>query len=142
MKVLIIGATGRTGLAIVDALKSTEITPVAGVRSHQKAEILSDKKIETLYIDVENMTVNEIANQLTNIDSIVFASGASQSHPERAMWIDLDGAVKTMQAAKQTGIKKFIMISAAGAEDRATWDIYDIPDYYIAKYYAEQYGRL
>jgi len=55
------------------------------------------------------------------------------------MWIDLDGAVKVMQAAIKNHIEKFIMISAAGAEDRATWSIYDIPQYYIAKYYAEQY---
>ncbi|KRN98898.1 SDR family oxidoreductase [Companilactobacillus kimchiensis] len=139
MKTIVIGASGRTGSQILSEIKKDGTQVVAGVRSTKKAAEFENHGIETAIIDIVNMTVDEIAEKLADIDSIVFASGASQAHPEQAMWIDLDGAVKVMQAAIKNHIEKFIMISAAGAEDRATWSIYDIPQYYIAKYYAEQY---
>jgi len=139
MKILVIGANGRTGLQTASALKNSGYDVIAGVHSPNHMDYVKKLNLEVRKIDLIDMTVTQIAVEMHDIDTVIFASGASQDHPELAMWIDLDGAVKTMQAAQKTGIDRFIMLSAAGAEDRSTWDTYDIPNYYLAKFYAEDF---
>ncbi|KRN97713.1 NAD(P)-binding oxidoreductase [Companilactobacillus kimchiensis] len=139
MKILVIGANGRTGLQIATTLKNSGYEVIAGVHSPNHIDYVKKLNLAVRKIDLIDMTVAQIAQEMTDIDTIVFASGAPQTQPELAMWIDLDGAAKTMQAAQKNNIKRFIMLSAAGAENRKTWDIYDIPSYYLAKYYAEDY---
>jgi len=139
MKILVIGANGRTGLQTASTLKNSGYEVIAGVHSPNHMDYVKKLNLEVRKIDLIDMTVTQIAVEMHDIDLVVFASGAAQDHPELAMWIDLDGAVKTMQAAQKVGIERFIMLSAAGAEDRSTWDIYDIPNYYLAKYYAEDF---
>lgn len=51
--------------------------------------------------------------------------------------IDLDGAVKTVEAAEMVGIKRFIMVSAIQAHKRESWNEKMVP-YYVAKYYADK----
>lgn len=137
MKILVIGANGRTGIQIASTLKNSGYTVIAGVHSHM--DYIKKLNLESRRIDLIDMTVDQIAQQMQEIDIIVFASTAPQTQPELATWIDLDGAVKTMQAAKKNNIERFIMLSAAGAENLSDWDIYDTPELYLAKYYAEDF---
>lgn len=51
--------------------------------------------------------------------------------------IDLDGAVKTIEAAEKTGIERFIMVSALHAQHRENWHD-SIKPYYVAKHYADK----
>jgi hypothetical protein len=46
--------------------------------------------------------------------------------------VDLDGAVKTMEACEQAGIQRFIMVSALQAHNREKW-AQSIKPYYAAK---------
>lgn len=135
MKILVIGANGRTGIQIASTLKNSGYTVIAGVHSH--LDYVKKLNLESRRIDLIDMTVDQIAQQMTDINAIIFTSTAPPTQPELANWIDLDGAVKTMQAAKLNNIDRFIMLSAAGAEKRSDWDIYDTPELYLAKYYAE-----
>lgn len=143
MKVLVIGANGRTGTQIVKQLSQNSISLIAGIHSRNHINSLNTYTDKIVVIDIVSLSVNELIQKIRDLDVnvIIFASGASQDGPDMAVWIDQDGAIKLMQAAKKANIKHFIMISAAGAERRATWNIYDIPLYYLAKYYAEDYLR-
>ncbi|AMV63589.1 oxidoreductase ylbE [Pediococcus damnosus] len=138
MTVLVIGGTGRTGFQIVKQLVNENKNVIVGNHSGNGNIKLSKLDVSVRKFDLIKENVAEIASKLGNVDVVIFAAGASQSHPEQAEWLDLDGAVKLMDAAKRVGIKRYLMVSAAGAADRATWNIYDIPEYYIAKYYAEK----
>lgn len=137
MKILVIGANGRTGIQIASTLKNSDYTVIAGVHSHM--DYIKKLNLESRRIDLIDMTADQIAAQMTDIDAVIFASTAPHTQPQLATWIDLDGAVKTMQAASQNNIDRFIMLSAAGTEKRSCWDIYDTPDLYLAKYYAENF---
>lgn len=138
MTVLVMGGTGRTGLQIVKQLIEAKMKVIVGSHSGRLNPELAQLNVDIRKFDLIRDTVEEIASKLDDVEVIIFAAGASQSHPELAEWIDLDGAVKLMDAAKQVKIGRYLMVSAAGAADRSTWDIYDIPSYYIAKYYAEK----
>ncbi|AEV95886.1 NAD(P)-binding oxidoreductase [Pediococcus claussenii] len=139
MRVLVIGANGKTGLDISERLLKSGVRVSGSVHSEHKEDLLTKMGVTILKMDLMKESINQLAEKMTNIDAVVFAAGASQERADLAVWIDLDGMVKTVEAAKKAGIERYIMISAAGAESRDTWNIYDIPLYYVSKYYAEQW---
>lgn len=56
------------------------------------------------------------------------------------MMIDLDGAIKSMEAAKQAGVSRFVIVSAIGVHRREKW-MASAPYYSAAKYYADEWLR-
>ncbi|GAB6092077.1 NAD(P)H-binding protein [Furfurilactobacillus curtus] len=137
MNVLVVGATGRNGMAVVKQLQDQGHHVVA--TGHNPAKLANIPSVERVVIDLVNEDVSTLVKKLPqNIDALIFTAGASQARPQDAVWIDLDGAVKMMDVARQLDIPQFIMESAAGAGSRSTFDVYDIPLYYVTKYYAER----
>jgi uncharacterized protein YbjT (DUF2867 family) len=54
-------------------------------------------------------------------DAIVFAAGAGPgSGPERKRAVDLGGALKLIDAARRTGIRRYVIVSSIGADDPET----------------------
>ncbi|WP_263390484.1 NAD(P)H-binding protein [Psychrobacter sp. YGAH215] len=52
------------------------------------------------------------------------------------------GAVKTMQAVQDKGIKRYIMLSTVFSLDTSKWNqpgIADLKEYYVCKHYADQW---
>ena len=122
MKVLIFGANGQIGQHLVDEMKKEGVhEPVAFVR---KQEQLDEFKKEGVQARLGNLeaSIEEIANEMTEIDAIVFTAGSGgATGDDKTLLIDLDGAVKVMEAAKKTGIERFLIVSAFGAESRERW---------------------
>ena len=53
-------------------------------------------------------------------DAVVFAAGAGPgSGAERKKTVDLGAAVKLIEAAQQTGVKRYVMVGSIGAHDPA-----------------------
>src|SRR5918999_418302 len=51
-------------------------------------------------------------------DAIVFAAGAGPgSGPERKRTVDLGGAVKLVDAARELGVARYVIVSSIGAHD-------------------------
>lgn len=132
MRIIVIGASGRVGQDVVKDLQANGDHVIATSRHPQN---LGDEQIA---LDLHE-EAGELAKQLPDADAIVFTAG---SGGRDLMGTDLDGAIKTMQAAKQKGISRYVMLSAAYATDRSQWQtpaIQSIRDYYIAKHYADLY---
>jgi uncharacterized protein YbjT (DUF2867 family) len=75
---------------------------------------------------------------MNGCDAVIFSagSGGNTGH-DKTLLIDLDGAVKAMEAAEDLGIKRFVMVSALQAHHRENWNTSLIP-YYVAKHYADK----
>lgn len=132
MKILVIGASGRVGQDLVQDLQVQGDYVVAASRHPQN---LGD---ESLIIDL-HAEVPALTTQLRGFDAVYFTAG---SRGKDTIGTDLDGAIKTMQAAEAAGVHRYIMLSAAFALDRSKWNapgIQSIKDYYIAKHYADVY---
>lgn len=145
MKVLIIGAHGQIGQLLVKILQeSTNCQVIAGLRSHKQEKEYQEKGITTAFIDLSG-SQKELAKVMQKVDTVVFAAGSGgKTGADATMMIDLDGAVKAINAAKETDIQRFIMISAIKSDDRSFWSD-NAPAagpqnyYYAAKYYADQW---
>lgn len=138
MNILVIGANGQIGKQVISQLKDDkEYTVRAMVRKQEQADAFDKAGVEPVLADLEG-TVDELALAMKGSDAIVFTAGSGgDTGLDKTLLIDLDGAVKTMEAAEQAGILRYIMVSALHAEDRTRWSD-QIKPYYAAKHYADK----
>lgn len=138
MNVLVVGANGQVGKLLVNQLKeSKEHTVKAMVRKVEQAEAFKKLDIEVAVASLEQ-SVEDIAQAARGCNAIVFTAGSGRNTGyDKTLLIDLDGAVKTIEAAEKAGIKRFIMVSAIQVHRRENWHEKMLP-YYAAKYYADK----
>lgn len=137
MKVLVIGANGKVGQQVSQELQNNKAyDPVLFLRKEEQIEKYNGQGFETRLGNLED-SVSTLAKLMTDIDAVIFTAGSGGSTgADKTLLIDLDGAVKAMEAAAQNGIKRFILLSAFGAENRESWE--SIVPYYVAKHYADR----
>ncbi|WP_061809123.1 SDR family oxidoreductase [Rossellomorea vietnamensis] len=137
MNVAVVGANGQIGKQVVGFLKEDGHTPRAIVRKEEQVQSFEQEGVEAALVDLEG-TVEQISNGLKGADAAVFSAGSGGSTgSDKTLLIDLDGAVKTMEAAKEAGIERFIIVSALQAHHRENWND-SLKPYYVAKHFADR----
>ncbi|MFS0861211.1 SDR family oxidoreductase [Fredinandcohnia sp. 179-A 10B2 NHS] len=138
MKVCVVGANGQIGKLLIDQLVESGVhTPRAMVRKQGQLAYFDDKGVETVVASIA-AGVEQIVEAINGCDAIVFTAGSGgHTGADQTLLIDLDGAVKTIEAAETAGIKRFVMVSALGAHKRENWNE-AIRPYYVAKHYADK----
>lgn len=113
--VLIAGANGGTGRELIDILHVKDnFRPVAMVRKEEQIEHFEKLGIKTVLADLED----DLDKALEDIDRVIFVAGSgSSTGKEKTLSVDRDGAEELIDAAKKKGVKKFVMLSAMGADD-------------------------
>lgn len=143
MKVLIIGANGQIGKHLVTYMQDHEVLQaVAMIRDAAQADFFKKVGAETVVADLED-DVDAIAKAAAGCDAIVFTAGSGpHTGKDKTLLIDLDGAVKTMLAAEQANIKRYIMISSFDTTRAAIQEASDsFAPYVVAKHYADEWLR-
>ncbi|RRN71959.1 SDR family oxidoreductase [Peribacillus simplex] len=138
MKVFVVGANGQIGKHLVDLLKdSPDYSVRAMIRKEEQRQHFEKNGIESAVVSLTG-SVEEIANAAKGCDAIVFTAGSGgRTGADQTLLIDLDGAVKTIEAAENLGIDRFIMVSAFQANNRENWNE-AIKPYYVAKHYSDR----
>lgn len=138
MNVLVIGANGQIGKFVVEQLAQEGKHKVtAMIRKPEQADALKELGADVVIGDLEG-SVEDLAEAMKDHNAIVFTAGSGGSTgQDKTLLIDLDGAVKTMEAAEQQGISRYILVSAYGADQREKWSE-SIKPYYVAKHYADR----
>ncbi|MGL5886228.1 MAG: NAD(P)H-binding protein, partial [Bombilactobacillus sp.] len=113
MKILVIGAHGQIGRQLVQILQAKENCQViAGLRSASQQEEYQQQNIMTAYVDLTKAQA-QLEQVMQGVDVVVFAAGSGgKTGADATMMIDLDGAVKAINAAEKTNVSRFIMISS------------------------------
>ncbi len=140
MKVLIVGAHGKIGKIISKKMSDSETySPVAFIRKEEQKAYFNDINVPTVVSSLE-YSIDALKDIIKDFDAVVFTAGSGGSTgDDKTLEIDLDGAVKTMIAAKDAGVNRYVIVSAAYADDREFWNSASIKPYYIAKHYADLY---
>lgn len=138
MRVLVVGANGQIGSKLVSMLQEDDrYTPVAMVRKEEQSEKFQSEGIDTVLADLEG-PVKDLENAVKGNDAIIFTAGSGGSTGlDKTLLIDLDGAVKVMEAAENTNVNRFILVSALQAHNRENWNE-ELKPYYVAKHYADK----
>ncbi|WP_226036621.1 SDR family oxidoreductase [Aquibacillus saliphilus] len=141
MKVLVVGANGQIGKHLVSFIQDSDsLEAKAMIRNKEQASFFESLGAETAVVDLED-DIETIAKAADGVDAIVFTAGSGpHTGKDKTIMIDLDGAVKTIEAAKAAGVKRFVMISSFDTRREA---IQAAPEsfapYVAAKHYADEW---
>lgn len=138
-RILIIGANGGIGTIISKQLhEENDFKPVAMLRKEDQQPKFAGMGVESIVADL-TLSVKELTELFDGFDAIVFTAGSGGSTGyDKTIEVDLDAAVKTMEAAENAGVNRYLMVSVAGADDRPSWESSPIKPYMIAKHYADR----
>jgi uncharacterized protein YbjT (DUF2867 family) len=124
MRIVIAGGHGKIAL-ILERLLSQRGDAVAGfIRNPEHAADLEAAGAEALVVDLENCSVDDIATHLRSADAVVFAAGAGPgSGAARKETVDRDAAILLADAAEAARVRRYVMVSAIGADAEAPDDV-------------------
>src|SRR4051794_20045713 len=118
MRVVIAGGHGRIALHLERMLTARGDTAVGVVRNPAHVSDLTRIRAEAVVLDLENTTVDQVADVVTGADAVVFSAGAGPgSGAGRKLTVDRDAAILMADAAAATGVRRYVMVSAYGADD-------------------------
>lgn len=138
--VLIIGANGDIGRIITTKMKaSADFSPVAAFRKEKQKAFFEERDVDYHIVDLE-ADIASIEKAMANVDTVVFTAGSGgKTGFDKTLTVDLDGAVKAMEAAQNAGVQRFVMISAMHADNRQAWQQTKIKPFMVAKHYADRF---
>ena len=142
MSILVIGANGGVGSKLVQQLKDDNVTFTAGVRKEEQVSSLKEQNIEATLVDVEKDSIEELTEKFNGFDKVIFSVGSGGSTgADKPIIVDLDGAVKAIEASKKANVKHFVMVSTYDSRREAFDPSGDLKPYTIAKHYADNHLR-
>jgi uncharacterized protein YbjT (DUF2867 family) len=134
MKVLVIGANGNTGTRVVHLLKRGGHEPRALIRHVDQKPKFDAMDTETVRGDLEH----DVRPALDGCDAVIFTAGSgSRTPPEKTDAVDRDGAIRVIDAAAEAGARRFVMLSAMGADPESRG--HEISHYFRAKGVADDH---
>jgi nucleoside-diphosphate-sugar epimerase len=116
--VVVAGGHGKIGLRLLRLLASGGHRARGIIRKPEQEANLRDAGAEAIVLDLENAEPDEAARAIEGADAAVFAAGAGPgSEPERKWTVDYGAAAKLIEACKQDGIARYVIVSSVGADD-------------------------
>ncbi len=113
-------------------LADAGLQPVALVRSERYRAELEGLGAELRLLDIENSDVSTFAAALDGSDAIVFAAGGGPDGSiERKRTVDLEGSLKSAQAAAELGVRRFVQVSAINVDRPVPDDAGDVWKAYV-----------
>lgn len=111
--VLVAGATGGTGRALVRNLQAEGYSVRALVRDLDKARLVLGDNVDLRTGDVRD--VDTLIPAVTGADYVISAIGASQSDPENGPEaVDYGGVKNLVEAAAAADVRQFVLVSSSG----------------------------
>lgn len=134
MKIALIGGTGFVGSYIIDELIKNEMTPRILVRENSKSKVIQPDKCEIIFGDVENE--DSLRETLNGCDAVIYLIALIREFPKKKITnerFQFKGSERVSKIAKEVGVKRFLLMSALGANPNPSSS-----NYMNAKYLSEQ----
>ena len=114
MKTLIVGANGKVGTILSGKMWAAhDFSPVALIRDSVQQIKFTALGVPSVVGDLET----GIAEFLPGMDAVVFTAGSGgHTGPEKTIDVDQNGAVRLIMDCKKHEVRRFIMVSAIGAD--------------------------
>jgi uncharacterized protein YbjT (DUF2867 family) len=136
VNVVIVGGHGKIGIRLAKLLVERGDSPRGIIRKTEQAKDLEEIGVEPIVLDIENV---EIDDAVAGADAVVFAAGSGAgSGPARKRTVDYAGAVNLANAAQTHEVRRYLLVSAIGANHPERWTD-EMRPYYEAKRDADKY---
>jgi uncharacterized protein YbjT (DUF2867 family) len=124
MRVIVVGASGRTGALVVKALLRAGDTVVGTIRNPKHMADLVKQGVEVAMLDLDTSPLADFEQIFKGADAVIFAAGSAEADPSSA--VDSKGVRRTVLTATKVGVRRYIAISSLGATTRVS-ESYDWP---------------
>lgn len=114
-RIAIIGGHGKVALELSRILAGEGLDVTSFVRNPDHGPDVVATGATPVVLDIEHSTTAEIAEALRNHDAVVWSAGAGGGSPDRTYAVDRDAAIRSMDAAVEAGVARYIMVSYFGA---------------------------
>ncbi len=130
-KILVTGATGFVGNAVIDSLNRHGYAPVALVRKG------SEKKLEypAEIVNGDVLDKDSLSKALKDIDAVIHLVGIIREYPKKGVTfarMHTEATENITSAMAEKGMRRYVHMSANGTRENA------VSMYHITKYNAEQ----
>ena len=116
--IVIAGGHGQIALRLAALLSARGDQVCALIRNPDHEADVRATGARPVVADME--ALDDLSDLVEGVNAVVFAAGAGPgSGPERKRTVDLGAAVKLLEGARRTGVRRYLMISAMGAADPA-----------------------
>lgn len=114
-RIAIIGGHGKVALHLSTLLTAEGHSVTSIIRNPDHAADVSATGATPSVLDVENSTTAAIAEAIRGHDAVVWSAGAGGGNPARTYAVDRDAAIRSMDAAAEAGVGRYVMVSYLGA---------------------------
>ncbi len=114
-RVVILGGHGKVALLAAGKLRAANYAVDSIIRNSGHSEDVRQAGGNPVVLDIEAASVDELASAFSGAAAVVFSAGAGGGNPKRTHAVDYEAATRAMAAAEQAGVKRFVMVSYAGA---------------------------
>lgn len=114
-RIAIIGGHGKVALRLSALLTEEGHSVTSIIRNPDHAPDVAATGATPSVLDVESSTTAAIAECLAGHDAVVWSAGAGGGNPERTYAVDRDAAIRSMDAAAEAGVERYVMVSYLGA---------------------------
>ncbi|WP_091414952.1 SDR family oxidoreductase [Arthrobacter sp. OV608] len=141
-RIAIIGGHGKVALRLSTLLAEEGHAVTSFIRNPDHAADVTETGATPSVLDVENSTTAALADALQGHDAVVWSAGAGGGNPDRTYAVDRDAAIRSMDAAGQAGVDRYVMVSYLGArKDHGVPSDHGFFAYAEAKAAADEYLR-
>ena len=141
-KIAIIGGHGKVALHLARLLTTAGHDDTSLIRNPDHSADVTATGATPVLADVQNLSVDQIATALAGHDAVVWSAGAGGGGAERTYAVDRDAAIRSMDAAAQAGVNRYVMVSYQGSRaDHGASPDDGMFAYYEAKAAADDYLR-
>ena len=114
-RIAVIGGHGKVALHLSRILSGRGHQVSSLIRNPDHRADVEATGAEPVVADVESLDAGQLAEVLRGHDAVVWSAGAGGGSPERTYAVDRDAAIVSMDAARQAGITRYVMVSYFGA---------------------------
>jgi uncharacterized protein YbjT (DUF2867 family) len=132
MRIAIVGGHGQVARHLHPILADAGHQPVALVRQESYRAELEGLGAEVRLLDIEREDVSAFTAAFDGCDAVVFsAGGGPDGNVERKRTVDLEGSLKSIEAARSAGIRRFVQVSAINVDDQLPADTNEVWRAYV-----------
>lgn len=130
--IAVVGGAGQIARLLHPKLIHAGHKPRALVRRQEQADELEQAGVETRLFDIENDDDEALQAALEGADAVVFAAGGGpDGDAARKRTVDLEGSIRSAQAAEALDIARFVQVSAIGVDTPLGDDVENVWRVYV-----------
>jgi uncharacterized protein YbjT (DUF2867 family) len=138
-RIVLIGGHGKVALRLERMLAERGDEVEGVIRNPDHAADVAATGATPVVADIETLDVEGLADLFRGRDAIVWSAGAGGGDPARTWAVDRDAAIRSMTAAAQAGVSRYVMISYFGSPDHSVPESNSFHAYAEAKAAADEH---